>query len=551
MNILLTDLNSLTLDLPEFPQLPPEADDSFTRLLQQELASDFEDGGQAAEFTGFFMDLPVMQEVPPGAPKAAIEAWQDYLSRQQIRVTTSAEATPLMPLQSAAETRTLLLQGDADALAAGAGLPNSGNPLPPAESPAEDIVLQPAEPVLPRVEDTLALVGSSGAANLSVAAVAPQPVDAAEPSAAVAEIRGVTSVTAPPADFDRISPANPVQPLPARVASMQQTSAGEVETAADVIEQAAPLQTRVGDVPPRATLPETIAAPATTVEPAAAASRASVPAPISNSAALAIDNALPLAGQSIAKAEFQAIESNHARVPPAPRGAVAVDAARFGESLEIPNSVQQPVKPAVELAAGGNEQFVRAAEVTVGTGGSQSQPAPVIPAAVHPAAVVNSNSPAAATPAPLPGHLDSMMLARNAEPAAWGEGLGERVSWMVNQKQNNAVIRLDPPLLGKLDVQVRLADDATTITIHTQHAQTRDLIDTASARLRDYLQESGFQNVNVDVSQHQDRQQALAQGAHSEQAGEDREMMVAEDAEGSQGKHAVYSIGDGLLDTFA
>jgi flagellar hook-length control protein FliK len=104
-----------------------------------------------------------------------------------------------------------------------------------------------------------------------------------------------------------------------------------------------------------------------------------------------------------------------------------------------------------------------------------------------------------------------MTLARNADSTELGSGLSERVNWMINQKQNTANIRLDPPFLGKLDVQIKIADDATTVVFQTQHAQTRDLIESASVRLRDFLQESGYQNVNVDVSQRQDQQQARSQ----------------------------------------
>ena len=122
---------------------------------------------------------------------------------------------------------------------------------------------------------------------------------------------------------------------------------------------------------------------------------------------------------------------------------------------------------------------------------------------------------------------------------------------MINQKQNSAVIRLDPPLLGKLDVQVKIVDDATTITIQTQHAQTRELIETASVRLRDYLQESGFQNVNVDVSQRQDQQQGQAQNAAAEHTDEQAEARLEAELAERQGEHDVYAMGEGLLDTFA
>jgi flagellar hook-length control protein FliK len=149
----------------------------------------------------------------------------------------------------------------------------------------------------------------------------------------------------------------------------------------------------------------------------------------------------------------------------------------------------------------------------------------------------------------LPPQLESMNLTRNADSTEWGNGLSDRVNWMINQKQNSATIRLDPPALGKLDVQIKIVDDTTTITIQTQTGQTRDLIEAASTRLRDFLQESGYQNVNVDVSQRQDQQQARAQTA----ANTNPEQDDAGDQElgSDQQQDASYFSGDGLVDTFA
>ena len=144
-----------------------------------------------------------------------------------------------------------------------------------------------------------------------------------------------------------------------------------------------------------------------------------------------------------------------------------------------------------------------------------------------------------------------MSMARGAAASEWGDGLSERVNWMINQKQNSATIRLDPPMLGKLDVQVRIADDATTITIQTQHAQTRDLIETASLRLRDALQENGFQNVNVDVSQRQDQQQSRSRTAGEEQPGLHDEFDGESESAMQHESQTRFFTGEGLLDTFA
>jgi hypothetical protein len=151
----------------------------------------------------------------------------------------------------------------------------------------------------------------------------------------------------------------------------------------------------------------------------------------------------------------------------------------------------------------------------------------------------------------LPTHLETMTLARNADSTELGSGLSERLNWMINQKQNTATIRLDPPFLGKLDVQIKIADDATTVVFQTQHAQTRDLIESASVRLRDFLQESGYQNVNVDVSQRQDQQQARSQTSPGSDADQQDESHQDPDFDHQERDAVNYFTGDGIVDTFA
>ena len=111
----------------------------------------------------------------------------------------------------------------------------------------------------------------------------------------------------------------------------------------------------------------------------------------------------------------------------------------------------------------------------------------------------------------LSNSLERMVMTNPDSTAQWGSGLGERVSVMLIQKQHLATIRLDPPSLGKMEIQIQIKDDVTNVTINTQHAQTRDMVDSASHRLKEFLQDAGYQNVNVDVSHQSDQQKNDAQ----------------------------------------
>ena len=153
----------------------------------------------------------------------------------------------------------------------------------------------------------------------------------------------------------------------------------------------------------------------------------------------------------------------------------------------------------------------------------------------------------------LPAHLQSMGLSPQSTQTQWGEALGERVSFLVNHKLNNAEIRIDPPHLGKLDIQIQVKDDAATITIHTQHAQTRDMIESASARLREFLQEAGYSTVNVDVShQEQSMQRDMAQqDSQSIKDDQGNQSAFSDEADSSSSEMMSVMMDNGRIDYFA
>ena len=126
---------------------------------------------------------------------------------------------------------------------------------------------------------------------------------------------------------------------------------------------------------------------------------------------------------------------------------------------------------------------------------------------VAPGTMLNINPASPASP----DVLARMSISMPDSAHQWSNGIGDRVSWMINQKLNSATIRLDPPALGRMDIHIQITDDITQVTINTQHAQTRDLIDNASFRLKEFLQEAGYENVNVDVSHQQGQSQANEQ----------------------------------------
>ncbi|MGH8262249.1 MAG: flagellar hook-length control protein FliK [Steroidobacteraceae bacterium] len=94
----------------------------------------------------------------------------------------------------------------------------------------------------------------------------------------------------------------------------------------------------------------------------------------------------------------------------------------------------------------------------------------------------------------------------------WGQALGEKITWLVNQKLSSAEIRLNPPQLGPIEVRIAVSGDSTQIAVVAHNPITRDSLEAAVPQLRAALSGHGLGNVSVDISQRSfsDRQMAHA-----------------------------------------
>lgn len=88
--------------------------------------------------------------------------------------------------------------------------------------------------------------------------------------------------------------------------------------------------------------------------------------------------------------------------------------------------------------------------------------------------------------------------------------LSERLVLMVSRDIQQATIRLDPPELGKMDIQIRTQGDQVQVQVVAHQPMVRDLLEQQAFRLREMLEQQGFAKVDVNVSDQsqQDREQA-------------------------------------------
>jgi flagellar hook-length control protein FliK len=134
----------------------------------------------------------------------------------------------------------------------------------------------------------------------------------------------------------------------------------------------------------------------------------------------------------------------------------------------------------------------------------------------------------------------------------WGEGLSQRVVWMVGQDVHAAKFQVEPPQLGPVEVKVTISNDQATVSFAAAHSATREAIQTALPRLQEMLLESGVSLGNVFVGSHSPQNQhgAAAGGGSSRQGPGENAGVIAADSIGADRSLQVRrSVG--LVDLYA
>jgi len=127
-----------------------------------------------------------------------------------------------------------------------------------------------------------------------------------------------------------------------------------------------------------------------------------------------------------------------------------------------------------------------------------SSPLPDIPGDAAAGAVqlsVNTANPADAAPTPtfnVPARLDT---------PEFGQGIADRVTWMVDTNLNGAKLQVNPPQLGPIEVRIAVQGGHAQVWLTSHSAVTRDALESSSPKLREMLGAQGFAQVSVDISQ--------------------------------------------------
>ena len=126
---------------------------------------------------------------------------------------------------------------------------------------------------------------------------------------------------------------------------------------------------------------------------------------------------------------------------------------------------------------------------------------PVLAAALSPAGVASSNTPAA---------VSTPSLSPEVGSSEWGKALGQQVVQMGKAGHQVAELQLNPPGLGPLKVTLSMNDNQIQALFVSAHSSVRAAVEAALPQLRATLADSGISLGNTSVSAGSQQQTAFA-----------------------------------------
>lgn len=187
--------------------------------------------------------------------------------------------------------------------------------------------------------------------------------------------------------------------------------------------------------------------------------------------------------------------------PPAPTGQDAFSLAISARAR------QQPVDAAAALLS---EESVRdAATLRAGEPTAPAHGPAFVRFGSQPAALVRPDTGSSPTSLPVAPEV------LNFGQKNWERALGHQLNWMVNNRLQEAEIKVDPPNLGPLEVRVSLHQNQTSVTFFSHEAAVREAIENALPRLREMLDGQG---ISLNQAQVSDQSLARQQAGTGEQS---------------------------------
>ena len=127
-----------------------------------------------------------------------------------------------------------------------------------------------------------------------------------------------------------------------------------------------------------------------------------------------------------------------------------------------------------------------------------------------------------------------------------GSELFDKIQLMTKGGLQHAVIRLDPPELGALEIRIQVQQEQTQVQIVSSSPVVRDLLEQQAARLREALADQGLQLANLDVQDQ--RSQGQGESTNADDSGTDESTQAGSDGGDDPAVEMSQSLG--LVDQY-
>lgn len=191
-------------------------------------------------------------------------------------------------------------------------------------------------------------------------------------------------------------------------------------------------------------------------------------------------------------------------ISPAPDGAGARVDARTAGAPAAAASLADMAMPAVATATPAAQQKNAAAPALAAdalTGAEAGQDQGAAPAGDRGLAQAFG----VAAPASGAAQRGADTVTLSGPPTAWRqtlhEALGERLQLQLGKNAEQAVIRLEPPMLGRVEIAIRHSAGSLEVHISATHGEVLRQLQTVSENLRNDLAQRQFTDVAVNVAQ--------------------------------------------------
>ena len=149
-----------------------------------------------------------------------------------------------------------------------------------------------------------------------------------------------------------------------------------------------------------------------------------------------------------------------------------------------------------------------------------------------------------------------MVISRPVGSTEWGEEFGNRIAWLANRSESRAELVLNPPHMGRVEVNLTVKGDQATASFASNNPVVREALEAALPRLREILAEAGIQLGQSQVSAENPRQWAQ-QEKHGDNSASDPDRTDGTNPalfpvnSGSLSTNSGIKGGRGLVDVFA